>query len=225
MRSESEIKGKLKEVKYRYLKKKIKQSRKHIPQNCIYNVEVPSDRISDLVIGTCTHERTDEWIEVFGETANRVCDINFDGQAKCKSCPFFAWKKDKNEIKESFDQELLNLSAAELGLNYPELITLFWVLEDDADVDPLIIKEPELFPEVDKSPESEVSEQEHTPFPEALSNPDLEERLYNLAIIRMPLLFHNFYVDNYFIILICCILTPFMLLIIVVTSTIERMLK
>jgi hypothetical protein len=143
MKSESEIKGKLKEIKYRYVKKQIKQNRKHIPQNCFFNSDLKSDRSPDFVLGVCTHEETDEWVSFYGKNDHRVCDLNFEGQSRCKECPFFKWKYEKDDIKEGIDTELLNLSAAKLAFNYPELMTLLWVLDDDDSRtdDPSIIKD------------------------------------------------------------------------------------
>lgn len=150
MKTEQQIKDKLKQIKYRYLKKIIRQHRKTIPANCTHNKTIISDTDANLTIGVCNHPINDDWLKVYSEDSSRVCDLNFGGQEKCKSCPLYSWGVEKSDIKTNFDEELISLTAAELAYNYPELMTLFWVLDTDEEESPLIIEDEDLGPAMDK---------------------------------------------------------------------------
>jgi hypothetical protein len=175
MKSESDVRNKLKEVKYRYLKKNIKQKRKHIPQNCSFNAELVSSKDEASAISICTRESDDEWVKFYGKNDNKICDLNYDGKERCVKCPFFSWDSEKDDIKQDFDKELLDLSAAQLAFKYPEIMALSWVLDNSPDIDPLVIKEPEVFPVVEKLEDTKVKG--YVSYDDFLKNAPEEEKL------------------------------------------------
>lgn len=121
MKSEGAIRHKLKQVRFRYLKRRIEGSLDRRPENCTHNgVMDGSDAIRACFLQ----------VDVTGRRGV-VCDERFGGCARAGSCPHFALRHDKNSVKSEFYTDLDAMSFPEIAYNYPDMAALLWVLADE----------------------------------------------------------------------------------------------
>ena len=140
MKSEFEIRNRLKNLRIRYTKKFIEKSQKQLPHNCVFNYEhferiiddrVPieyelSPRINktlvmiqpELPVRLCTYgsENLTKWNG----------DIICDSEDVSKNCSWFKSKKSEEEAIEEFKQLVSNDDL--VFKNYPDIAAIQWVL-------------------------------------------------------------------------------------------------
>jgi len=121
MKTPTEIKDKIRQLKFEYLKANYARYLAQEPQNCIYNSQVVLHDTSESVTRICTYFST--------QNNYRVCNT-----VECaKKCDAFVNKVNKKDLRA-----LLDKNIQENPSHYLEIIALQWVL--DANSEPLPAK-------------------------------------------------------------------------------------
>jgi len=132
MQNEGKVKKKLKDAKYRYLKREIRDKMRQCPENCQYNIrhtfttytykEGETKPVAQQrEMGLCSYgaSNPEEW-------NGKICDDVKTAQ----ECGLFLGKYDKEEIKEAFYEKLEDeVTVAE---EYKDIAALQWVLGENA---------------------------------------------------------------------------------------------
>ena len=159
MKNSGEIRQKVKQVRYRYLKKALDRKLRHQPDNCRFNG----------VHGGCSYKCCLHRLEEDGWNGI-VCDTELDGKDRAEACPVFELQYDKEQIKEGLDSFLKTAPIQEIAFYFPDLAALLWVLdgethlrdadeeEDFQDTEPE--PEPEMYPDMADPPEHTVPDVE-----------------------------------------------------------------
>lgn len=121
MKTESAVRHKLKQVRFRYLKRRLEQSLVRSPENCVHNGALDG---ADGV-RVCFAQMD------LASKHGFVCDSRFQGCVRAPTCPKFALRQDKTEVKTEFYAELEQMSFPEIAFNYPDMAALLWVLSND----------------------------------------------------------------------------------------------
>lgn len=124
MKSESQIRQKVKQVVFRHRKKFVEKSLKRHPCNCKHNEEVklktPSSGLH--IIRRCSHK----------EQNTLVCDRNLGGLELAQKCPYFEHKHTAEALKRQFAARLgldgSPISLGDLARDFPDVVALMWVL-------------------------------------------------------------------------------------------------
>jgi hypothetical protein len=112
MKSPTEIKNKIKQVKYEYLKQVYKEKLTVKPENCHYNKAVVLHDTKEFKTRLCTYYSDADGYE--------VCNTVTCAQR----CNAFVFKHDKENLKNRLDVDV------DTNPNkYPEIAVLSWVLE------------------------------------------------------------------------------------------------
>lgn len=137
MQSEGKIKKKLKDAKFRYMKRELRDKLKKCPENCQYNErhtfttysyvegqEKPVPHVHE--VGLCMYgaANPEEW-------QGKICDDVETAQ----ECPLFLGKFDKEDIKAAFEEKLED--PVVLAEQYKDLAALQWVLDTNIVEEPL----------------------------------------------------------------------------------------
>lgn len=126
MRTEGQVKQKLKQVLFRHLKRVLAEGLKQVPENCLYNRQ-PSKfpRMSpiDGLPRVCIH----------AERAGAVCDISHEKSLDFKGCPFFTPAKSKELLKQDFVR-LARSPRDVVAETMPDVAALMWVLDQETGV-------------------------------------------------------------------------------------------
>jgi hypothetical protein len=129
VKTEGQIKQKVKQVIFRNRKAFIRHGLARHPENCTYNerVSLPvhmSNRATLRICGYCPE----------GDTPNNVvCDASMGGERQAAECPYFEAHRSAASLKEEFN-DLLGIEGGtpkEIGViakEYPEIAALLWVL-------------------------------------------------------------------------------------------------
>lgn len=117
MKSEAEIKKRLREVKRKYLVQMLEDSLSAHHFNCVYNYK-HTDKNGTAHICLLGAEKPEDW-------AGTVCD----GDDISMSCPYFEPKKTRANIKEDFDAVMND--PVTLFAEYRDVAMLLWILEDN----------------------------------------------------------------------------------------------
>jgi len=129
VKTESQIRQKIKQVVFRHRKKYVEKHLKQHPCNCKFNEEVklktPSHGLH--VIRKCSYKMEDV------DQTNLVCDRNFGGLDLARKCPYFAHKHSAEDLKRKFASRLgldnTPVSLGELARDFPDVVALMWVLD------------------------------------------------------------------------------------------------
>jgi len=112
MKSPTDIKNKIKQVKYEYLKQVYKEKLAVKPENCHYNKAVILADTKEYKTRLCTY---------FADADTyQVCNTVTCAQR----CNAFIFKNDKNTLREKLDVDI-----DQNPNKYPELAVLSWVIE------------------------------------------------------------------------------------------------
>ena len=124
MKSKSSVKYKLKQVKYRIIKKAIRNNLSKKPCNCKnsglvrYNANEPLFYVCLL-----DSDKPQEW-------DGTICDPSIPN-----TCPFFATQKTKEEIEKEVDDLLSSGDMGKIESVYPDLAELVWVLAGSDEIE------------------------------------------------------------------------------------------
>ena len=128
MKTEGAVRHKLKQVRFRYLKRRLEQSLVRSSENCVHNGALDGAdgvRVCFVQMDLASKQ-------------GFVCDSRFQGCARAPTCPKFALRQDKSEVKAEFYGELEQMNFPEIAFNYPDMAALLWVLSNDGlEADPL----------------------------------------------------------------------------------------
>ena len=117
MRSEAEIRQKLKQVCYRHLQKILRNGFKKLPQNCTCH---SLQKVGGQLVGVCRAKMDDPYIV--------LCDAGHEESLKvARECPVFEFAMDKEKVKAEF-KELMGQKLSEVAAQYPDVAALRWVL-------------------------------------------------------------------------------------------------
>lgn len=152
MRTDGEVRQKLKQVVFRHLKKRLKNAFKQAPDTCLHNATLePVDRHEEAPgIQACVFT-TD------GVPRGVVCDFRYDNGARARGCGLWEPRTDREAVKEEYNELLSSEDRGLVAAAYPDLAALMWVLDEDSPLgggDPEAGLEPMGSPEDD--PESEA---------------------------------------------------------------------
>lgn len=129
MQSSGAIRQKLKQVKYRYLKRLLETKLALRPVNCIHNgvLAVPENGVPTPGLHICTLRLTD------GSWNGGVCDEDHGGLERAQGCPHFQPSHSKDSLKEEFRHFFDTANYGEIAFLYPMAAALIWVLDGDVD--------------------------------------------------------------------------------------------
>lgn len=151
MKTEGAIRYKIKQARYRHLKRLIEQGLAQSPENCAHNRMFHSPATAAAgqpPVGVCVCP---------GQNGDLLCDAAWGGVDRARSCPLFQASTTKEQIKAEFTEFLSTSELPIIAREYPDLAALMWVVDDaepvgDVDVPP----EPEVPTTVTAPPEPEV---------------------------------------------------------------------
>ena len=117
MKTSGEILQKLKQVKFRHLKRELSKRLRQEPSNCKNNVLVntPTGQV-----GVCKIDL-------------QSCDPRFSNRAD--SCGAFEPLYEKEELKESLVEFFLSRPIHNIAIRFPDVAALLWVVAEDDTVD------------------------------------------------------------------------------------------
>ena len=123
MKSEGAIRHKIKQVRFRYLKRSIEDGLDRRPHNCRHNAML--DGAGEAAVRLCLAQ-----VDTQAPTVT-VCDERHGGCDRAAACPLFAPTHTKDDLKSNFYRDLEAMSFPEIAYNYPDMAALLWVLADE----------------------------------------------------------------------------------------------
>ena len=123
MRPRGQIHQKLKQVRFRHLKKELSRLLRRAPTNCEHNQQVGPDKL-----GVCSLDC-------------KVCDGQQGDRAP--QCAVFSPRYEKEGVKDSLNAFFDNRPIHEISVLFPDLAALAWVLRDEGleEIEPLTDQE------------------------------------------------------------------------------------
>jgi hypothetical protein len=127
VKTEGEIRHKLKQVIYRHRKDFVKRGLARMPENCEHNrvVRLPVHTGNRATIRVCGYEKD-------GEGNDVVCDASMAGEVQAEKCPYFCCRHDADGLKSRFKSKMgLDGTVVQIGLiakEYPDVAALMWAL-------------------------------------------------------------------------------------------------
>lgn len=126
MKTEGQIRQKLKQVVYRHRKSFIHRGLACRPENCEHNAitRLPLHVSDRAYVRTCRYSGED-W-------DSRICDPLLGGDRQASECPHYACRNTVESLKTSFREELEQqpLSLAKIAREYPDVAALLWALDE-----------------------------------------------------------------------------------------------
>jgi hypothetical protein len=115
MRKESEIRKKLRKLKFRYWSKFYKQHTKPLPENCSHNSYASGQSdIEGNYLCMLGAEDPTQW-------KGNICDTEEFAQG----CPYFQCRFSKEQLKDDFEEALMD----NLFVDFRDVAILMWVLD------------------------------------------------------------------------------------------------
>lgn len=137
MRSEGDIRQRLKQVLFRHRKKLIERNFKQKPFTCAHNALTTLDGVE---VGVCAFEGE-------GGPTGRLCDVRHEHGAFARTCLQWEALATADEVKAEFQDFIENADRGELALEYPDVVALMWVLGEGGafplDEDATVVESPE----------------------------------------------------------------------------------
>lgn len=119
MKSEGQVRQKLKQVLFRHLQKRLRQVFRRRSDNCFHNRQ--NDQGPGLpVVGVC----------MFAGQENRLCDGRMRGSLDPKTCPYWEPLRGKEDVKAEFRDLIESPDRGRIANEYPDVAALLWVLDD-----------------------------------------------------------------------------------------------
>jgi len=142
VKSEGQVKQKLKQVIYRHRKSHVERGMTRIPENCTHNraVRLPVHTGNRAVIHVCAYLVSET------EPNDVVCDSTMAGEVQARECPYFEGCHSAEDLKDEFTRNLgLDGSPVNIGViakEYPDVAALMWALGPDKKMDTKAPAEP-----------------------------------------------------------------------------------
>ena len=126
MKTRGQLIQKIKQVRFRYMKKFIDKCMSKASQNCVYNRQssLTVDSVSSVCICGFNMENRD-WVA-------DPCDKRLNPD-KATNCDQFLLLNNKDELKEEFNTSIDALPLPAIASKFPDLAALLWVLSDDVE--------------------------------------------------------------------------------------------
>ena len=125
MKSQGQVKHKLKQVLFRHMKRHLSSSLSRVPDNCMYN-RIPTTaegQVLEQLPSLCIHAMQ----------AGCVCDASSENSVEYARCPYFQPKKSKQALKDDFVL-LAKSDRAIVAETMPDAAALMWVLDENEPV-------------------------------------------------------------------------------------------
>jgi len=128
VKTEGQIRQKLKQVVFRHRKEHVKRGLAKRPENCEHNgaVRLPLHAANRTTLHVC------RFVDDEGEWLNRVCDSGMGGVEQAQGCPHFSCRNTPESLKGDFGRRLgLDGTSVEIGYIaklYPDVAALMWAL-------------------------------------------------------------------------------------------------
>lgn len=114
----SKIKQKLKQIKFRHLKKYLSANLSEDSRNCVHNEKVDGE--GSEVVCVCGYEGSVHY--------SQICDFYYNKNL-AKECGLFCPKKSKEVLKKEFFAFVDESSRGQLAKEFPDVTALLWVLD------------------------------------------------------------------------------------------------
>lgn len=129
MKTEGQIKQKVKQVIYRHRKEFIRRGVATRPENCEHNrrISLPQHHSNRGILGVCGYCPEGEG------PRNIVCDSSMEGDRQAAECPYYKGARTASALKTEFN-ERLGLDGGQpveigyIAKEYPDVAALLWVL-------------------------------------------------------------------------------------------------
>jgi len=133
MKTDGEIKQRLKQIRFRTIKKEIENLLKRTASNCRFNYLLKpqgqdTTQLCDMLEGGV-------YICKCPDYNTHICDTRFSQEDPAVKCPYFDTRHNKDLIKQSLSGFFDNAPVEEILVRFPQIATLLWVLQED-DVKP-----------------------------------------------------------------------------------------
>lgn len=163
MKTDGQVRHKLKQVLYRHLKLRLENNFKKRPETCKHNGTILYGTDGPLTAPKfCAH----------ASQLGLVCDVAHGGLEKARSCPHWTPNQTKEEVKQEF-YGLLTEPKHVLASEMPDAVALMWVLDEEEISD---------FPAESEEPLIQIEE----PRVQAVEASPLDERLIPLDPAAEP---------------------------------------
>lgn len=122
MKTEGQVKRKLAQVRFRHLKREIRNGLSKKSVNCKFNdrIDIPGHE----GVGICLYRAGDP-----DHYTGGMCDEAHNDRAA--QCPYFECRNSKDKIREDFMSFVSSADRAHIAERYPDMAALLWVLEAD----------------------------------------------------------------------------------------------
>lgn len=126
MKTRGQLIQKIKQVRFRYMKKFIDKCMSKASQNCVYNRKssLTIEGVSSVCLCGFNMENRD-WVA-------DPCDKRLNPD-KATNCDQFLLLNTKDELKEEFNTSIDALPLPAIASKFPDLAALLWVLSDDVE--------------------------------------------------------------------------------------------
>lgn len=117
MKSEGKIRHKLKQVRFRLIKKELRKATSKKPCNCVHS-GVVRGQASEPLFHVCLmdSDKPEEW-------DGMICDNSVPN-----TCPFFKPKATKESVTEQVNEILDSGDMGKIATHFPDVAALLWVL-------------------------------------------------------------------------------------------------
>jgi len=123
VKSEGEVRQKLKQVIFRLRKKHVEAVFRKAPETCRHNSTLePMPREEIPGVQACFYT-TD------GVPRGVVCDVRFDNGARARSCSLWEPRGDKEQVKTEFHEVMESGNRGLIASKFPDVAALMWVLD------------------------------------------------------------------------------------------------
>ncbi len=141
MKTVGQVLRKLKQIRFRHLKRELNDQLSQRSCNCAYNVTLPPqghDGYTPYALCAYGSSELQDWEPSY-------CDDAMDDGLRSSSCPLFRVRRTRDQVQEDFQRSLSSKSLPEVARYYPDMAALLWVLDesDFSDTTLATISEPE----------------------------------------------------------------------------------
>jgi hypothetical protein len=143
VKTEGEVRQKLKQVLYRHRQKRIQAVFRQAPETCTHNSTLEPRGRHDNAGGVQACVYTTD-----GVPRGVVCDVRYDNGQRARNCPLWEGRTTKSEVKAEVREILESGNRGLIAKNFPDAAALMWVLDSSSppeDGEPEPEPEPESF--------------------------------------------------------------------------------